>query len=122
MQTCTYTLPTLHFVGGSSTIFSFIFLNKDKTPFDGKNQTLIFSAVHYSGRDETPVIQKSTDFVADASGSLSTANVELHSDDTKQLYGKYIYQLTIKRDGASLVIPGQGIMYIDRNIDRTILV
>ena len=46
----------------------------------------------------------------------STVSVEIQSADTKNLCGRYLYQITATR-GTEREIPGQGVMDIYQNID-----
>ena len=47
--------------------------------------------------------------------------VELKPSDTLDLFGKYIYQITIKDADNNADIPQQGIIYIHNNINKSFL-
>ena len=57
----------------------------------------------------------------DEDAAYNIAKVTLDADDTMELTGKYIYQITVKdRDGMA-EIPDQGIMMIANNINKGFL-
>ena len=47
--------------------------------------------------------------------------VTLESSESVNLFGKYIYQITIQDRAGEVEIPSQGIMYITNNIDKGII-
>ena len=47
--------------------------------------------------------------------------VTLESLESVNLFGKYIYQITIQDRDGEVEIPSQGIMYITNNIDKGII-
>ena len=54
-------------------------------------------------------------------GAKNVATVDLLPTDTLGLYGKYIYQITIKDIDGEVEIPNQGIFYIFHNVNESFL-
>lgn len=122
-----YTLPTVTFVGGSTQELVFrTYFNKGKRPFDLSECTANFAVINYVNKRGEPLISKEMDILqgdawGDEDAAYNIAKVTLDADDTMELTGKYIYQITVKdRDGMA-EIPDQGIMMVANNINKGFL-
>lgn len=120
MLDLTKTLPDWEFVGGSEQSRSFQFTQTDGDEYNVSSGIAYFSVREYVN-DGSPVISKQFEFSTSTSGSYCVATVILDSADTKGLSGAYTYQLSLKDGDGTVVIPGQGRMFIRGNIDPNIL-
>jgi len=70
-----------------------------------------------------PLISKSLTFSIgdDETGVKNIASVDLLPADTLGLWGKYIYQITIKDIDGEAEIPNHGIFFIAHNINESFL-
>lgn len=77
----------------------------------------------YSDKTGDPLITKSLTFSIgdDDTGAKNVASVDLLPKETLGLYGKYIYQITIKDIDGEAEIPNQGILLITHNINESFL-
>ena len=108
------TLPTISFIGGEKQDFSIsMFLNNTES-YDLSDCTAYFSLAEWINKANT-VISK-TMYV-----SKNNLSIILESNETIDLSGKYIYQITIKKDTNTLPILCQGVVYITKNIDKTVM-
>ena len=119
LQTNTYTLPEIQFVGGSEQIYNFNLKTASGNVFDGIGYSANFSIIHYSNKNGTPVISKTVSTTADTDGKYSIVKVTLTSSETVALNGQYIYQITIVDIDKEAEIPNQGIMHITSNINKS---
>ena len=73
--------------------------------------------------NDEPLVSKPLSFLIgdDATGAKNIATVDLLPNDTLGLYGKYIYQITIKDIDGEVEIPNQGIFNIFHNINESFL-
>ena len=55
---------------------------------------------------------------ADENGLADIVDVTIPSNITADLYGKYVYQITIVDVSGRVEIPNQGIMNITKNINK----
>lgn len=128
-----YNLPDISFIGGDS--FPIIFtLFKDEAqcvPFELDNgMTAYFSVTHYANRDYTSTTfslstedENSAISYQDAGDGFNNLFVvQIPTEKTIDLFGKYIYQITLVSEDGQPEILGQGIMDIIRNIDKSILI
>ncbi len=120
---CTYTLPTINFVGGATQKLMFhTYYYQGKHPFDLSFCTAKFAIVSYNNKHTKPKVLKNMTIQnntrPDEEPVPNILYVELEASDTVDLEGKYIYQITIQADSGDVEIPDQGIMYITNNIDR----
>lgn len=126
MDTCCsspYELPTIAFVGGERKTISLHTYNySGELPFDLTNCTCRFSMVHHLNQLGEPVLTKMMT-VSGVSGETydNVLTVELEPTDTVNLFGKYIYQVTIKDQDGGVEIPKKGVLLIDNNIDKSFI-
>ena len=110
-----FTLPTIDIVGGETESLTFNIYTSTHEPADLVSGTECgFAIAPYVAQNATPLITKTCTIQAGSSGANNVVITSLSSSDTVNLYGKYIYQLTIKFGNRAE--PYQGIMYIARNI------
>lgn len=117
-----FTLPTLEFVGGETQTLIFNLFDAMHNPVDLPNDTACnFAVVGFTNPVGGPLISKTMDILhSQATDMNSMVRVIVESDDTVDLAGKYIYQITLAAATRS-DIPKQGIMYITRNINPAFL-
>lgn len=116
-----YNLPEISFVGGESQTFLFNLYTKSGSGYNTDGCDIAFSIVNFANKSNTPILIKSGSTQVGADGVSNTVVIGLEPQDTVGLYGKYIYQLSI-RDAAGITeIPGHGIMNITRNIHQSFI-
>ena len=118
-----YTLPEVVFVSGQSLTLRWRLWTVKNVPFNADGCTGNFSVVDYSDKTGDPLITKLLQFFigVDETGAKNIASVDLIPDDTLGLYGKYIYQITIKDIDGEAEIPNQGFLLISHNINESFL-
>ena len=105
-------LPTINFVAGETQNLVFhAFFCENNSEFDLTDCRCSFAIANPLGALQT-IVRK------DMIVSGNTISVKLLTNDTVGLCGKYIYQISIKDVDGNTEIPGHGIMYISRNIDK----
>ena len=114
-----YGLPTIEFVGGSSQKLVFnIYHTTTERPYELSAAEVNFSVVSHLGKLGNPIISKLMTISGSSGDINNVASVELTPDDTVNLNGKYIYQISIKDVQGTVEIPDQGILYITNNINK----
>ena len=117
-----YTLPTVDFVGGSTQELAFnTFFSQNKRPFDLSACTANFAVINFVNKNGTPLISKQMDIIKSEDGDGTVANVlkvVLLPEETVDLFGKFIYQITIQDISGEIEIPDQGILRIANNINK----
>lgn len=119
MQSCKFTLPTIEFVGGASQPLSFRMRTADgKSGFNLSGCFANFSVINCVHKGGKPVISKwMTVSMSPASSTYDMLSVTLDPLDTVDLFGKFIYQITIGNGAGETELPKQGELYITRNIN-----
>ena len=118
MQPEIYTLPTISFVGGSTQELRFRLKNKLGDIIDATGYTGNFAVCDYRFKDKTYIFQENLNFINDESGTKSILKVVISPANTRGMYGKFVYQITIKDVAGKIAIPNQGIINITKNIDQ----
>lgn len=118
MQPEIYTLPTISFVGGSTQELRFRLKDRfgnviDATGFGGN-----FAVCDYRFKLDHYIFREDLNFLQDENGVTSILQIIIGPANTRDKYGKYIYQITLKDVNGRLGIPNQGILNITRNIDQ----
>lgn len=108
-------LPTISFVGGATKNLYFSFLDAGGSDVDVSSYTVTFSIVSAVHRFGKPIKTKPMQI----SGDNSVMSVSLSPSDTVDLFGKYIYQISIIDAAGDAEEPRQGEMYIYQNIDKS---
>ena len=67
------------------------------------------------------MLSKAMSVIADDDEIESILAVTLLPKETVDLYGKYIYQITIQDMSGETDIPSQGILGITNNIDKSVI-
>lgn len=113
-----YTLPQVEFVGGSTQDFSFqCFHHKSGCPIDMSEAKAEFSIIDYNNKLSEPFVCKDME-VLEGGGLHNVLFVSLSPGDTVDLWGKHIYQISIRDKDGTVEIPNQGILYITNNIHK----
>lgn len=118
MQTNIYTLPELTFVGGKTQELNFNLYERNGNLFNAKYCNSNFSVCNYSNKCGTPLFSIQPIFVSGDDNVAHILQVVIPAEQTLNLYGKYIYQITIADNTGRIEIPNQGIMNITRNINQ----
>lgn len=131
MKNPLYVLPTLEFIGGETHtyIWNLWHLGPNErpnmdTPYNASGQTVTFSLINFSdqyGNVNEPIISKRCELRQNEDGVSCIAVTYLAAEETKELAGKYIYQLTVTNSAGEAEIPGKGIMFINWNIDNKLI-
>lgn len=115
---CPYTLPQVEFVGGSTQDFAFQCLqHRTGRPLDMSGSRADFSIIEYLNKHGDPLVSKIME-VREVGGVNSQLFVSIPPEDTVDLWGKYIYQISIRNADGVMEIPNQGILYITNNIHK----
>lgn len=120
-----YSLPTIDFVGGSTQEIMFhTFFDRNKRAFDLASCTANFAVVNYVNKNGEPLISKTMEIIAsevDGETITNVLRVVLLPEDTVDLTGKFIYQISIQDISGEIEIPDQGIIRIANNINKNFL-
>ena len=119
MIPCNKKLATLSFVGGASKTLGFRIFNKGGSPIDVSNCTGHFAIIDCVNKYGKPIFDADMN-PSEASDGGNIMFVNVPSERTVSLCGKYIYQITI-RDDEEIEEPQQGDLYIYNNIDKDYL-
>ncbi len=119
MKHTIYTLPQDSFVAGQTCKYAWRLYRESGQPFNASGCEGAFSLLDYSHKDDDPILVKKVEFVEGDEGMISVASVTLTPQDTVNLDGKFIYQLSIKDVEGNMEIPNQGIFYIANNIHKS---
>lgn len=126
MQACDYSpyiLPTIDFIAGESQDLLFhTYFHTGRRPFDLTGCSCSFAVVNFLNRTGSPILSKSMSIGLDPSTDVySQATVHLEPQETLDLSGKYIYQISIRNDEGDVEIPKQGILLITNNINKSFM-
>ncbi len=117
-----YSLPTIDFVGGSTQELVFhAFFSQNKKPFDLSSCTASFAVINFINKNGSPLISKMMEVGKSEDGGGTVTNVlrvVLQPEDTVDLVGKFIYQISIQYISGEIDIPDQGIIRIANNINK----
>ena len=118
-----YELPTITFVGGETRDLAFhIYHYIGKRPYSLSDCDCTFSLVNFTTKGGKPILSKEMTVIYDDTETFDNIlTVTLESSESVNLFGKYIYQITIQDRAGEVEIPSQGIMYITNNIDKGII-
>ena len=118
-----YELPTITFVGGETRDLAFhIYHYIGKRPYSLSECECTFSLVNFTTKGGKPILSKEMTVIYDETGTIDNVlTVTLESLESVNLFGKYIYQITIQDRDGEVEIPSQGIMYITNYIDKGII-
>lgn len=113
-----FQLPELNFIGGDFKEIPF-YIKDANTGTLLNDVQAVFSLIEYQFRnDDIPILSKELELKTSEDNSYFL--LTLNSDDTIDLKGKFIYQITVNAPSPSRKQESyQGIMIIDRNINPT---
>lgn len=117
-----YSLPEIRFVGGSSEDLQFhlYYDEDDPKPFNLFGGEANFSIVNFINKNSTPLVSKVMEIgMNEAETHYNVVRVSLDPADTVDLFGKFVYQITLKDIDGNVDIPHQGIINIYNNIDKS---
>lgn len=108
-------LEQISFIGGCATTLVFNVVGTNGTPYDLDGYECSFSLARTSGGKSSVVLNKT--------GTVKESNtnqfeVILDTADTKNLFGKFKYQLTAQVTSDKVYEVGQGYCIIAENINR----
>ena len=86
--------------------------------FNANGCLVDFSIINYSNKNGEPIISKLCDIRQDTDGTYCIAVAVLEPEDTATLFGKFVYQVTIKDTDNNVDIPWQGLIYMVKNINQ----
>jgi hypothetical protein len=116
-----YSLDTINFgVGGSTDPIRFYLRNKNSEIYDATGCTVYLAISKFGFTQTTPDVSKTLTLIADDEGLYSIAQYTPLASDTINLEGKYEYEITIK-DLTNSNSSEKGIMYISKNINKSVL-
>lgn len=114
---------TIDFVGGSTQELVFhTFFSQNKKPFDLSSCTASFALINFVNKNGSPLIAKPMEVSKSEDGDGTVTNVlrvVLLPEETVDLVGKFIYQITIQDISGEIEIPDQGIIRIANNINKS---
>lgn len=116
MSTCNtiFQLDEINIIGGDYKEFPIKIHDNDRGGLmDVTDLKLNFSLVDYGKRYESPIITKDCEVSSDDEKAFILV---LHPDDTKNLAGKYVYQLSVKAPNEKEE-SFQGILNVNKNIN-----
>lgn len=116
-----YNLPELNFVAGESQTFVFNLYDSSGRSFDVNGCDVAFSMVNYANKIGSPIITKYVEASEGKNGAYNMVVVNLLPEDTVGLYGRYVYQISIKDAYGETDIPGHGILNITKNIHQSFI-
>jgi hypothetical protein len=86
-------------------------------PWNAQGCTVELAVTHYGNKHGTPVLHKPGELIQE--GALwSAAVVELEAEETVDWFGKYVYQVMIRDTNNDVEIPGEGFIFVTRNINK----
>ena len=119
MKNTIYTLPKDQFVAGQTRKYVWNLYRESGEPFNANGCEGAFTLIDYSHKDDEPILEKKIDFIVGDNEVSSVGMVTLLPQDTLDLDGKYIYQLSIRDVEGNIEIPDQGLFYIYNNIHKS---
>lgn len=119
MQPEIYTLPTLSFVGGATQEMRFRLKDKYGNIIDASGCSAEFAVCDYRYKNGTYLFRENVEFIQDEHKVQSILRVVINANNTRDKYGKYVYQITINDGTGRYCIPNQGILNITKNIDQS---
>lgn len=118
-----YTLPTIDFVGGETQDLAFhTYFHEGNKPFALSGCDANFAIVSYMNKTGAPIVSKPMTAIMNSEGTADNVlTVTLLPSETVNLFGKYVYQITIKDISGNVEIPKQGILMITNNINKNFI-
>lgn len=111
------TLPDWEFVGGVTQEYDFTLRAENGYYYDIPGATASLAIAPFANQ-QAAVVVKSGAIIANAAGANCIAHFLLDKNDTVNLHGKFIYQITVKNTDGTIAPPMRGRMFIIENIDK----
>ena len=116
-----YELPRIQIIGGVTAQWVFNLYTPQGALFDAYNCAADCSIVPFHDKTGPSAASFACSIVEGPTKLKSAILVQLAVEDTVNLHGKYVYQITIKMPGGGvhgkIDIPLHGIVYIGKNIN-----
>lgn len=109
-------LTTISFIGGASKTLGFRIFNRGGSPIDVSNCTGRFAIINSVNKYGEPLFTQNM-----SPYDFNVFTVSIPSDATVDLYGKFIYQISVVDEDGNAEEPQQGDLYIYNNIDKDYL-
>lgn len=119
-----YSLPEMHFVGGASEDFQFDLYRDEgrQKPLSLLGGSAHFAIVNFANKNGAPLVTKTMEIcLNEAETYHNVVRVSLDPDDTIDLAGKFVYQITLRDADGNIDIPHQGVITIHNNIDKAFI-
>ena len=113
-------LPDWEFVGGVTQEYDFTLRAENGYFYDIPGATASLAVASFVNPKNT-VFTKSGSIVANSAGANCVVRFLLDKNDTVNLHGKFIYQITVKNTDGTVAPPMRGRMYITENIDKSFI-
>lgn len=111
-------LPEYHMTAGESKNITIPIYNTGNKQIDASGMTARLAVSEFGNIAADPLFTKNCSVVAQEGELMAVLFVDLVPEDTVNLYGKYIYQITAKDfQGAFGVL--RGVLHISPNNDKT---
>lgn len=120
MKTKFDVLPDWEFVGGETQEYTFTLRADNGGYYDVPGATASLAVAPFVNPTST-LFSKTASVTANEAGCNCLVVFRLNMEDTIDLHGKFIYQITIKTTQGMVASPQRGRMYITRNIDKAFI-
>lgn len=117
MFACNMELPQCHMTAGATKEFYIPVFNPSGKQIDVSGMTARLSISDYVNQNCKPLVVKECEVSTQDDILLAVFRVRLDSQDTVNLYGKFIYQVTAKSADGDIG-PMRGILTISPNYDK----
>lgn len=115
MNTDYISLEPQSFIAGSRQVYTFELYNFDDTEMDLKDATAILAVGNYCNPSIT-VLKKTANIEKNSNDVYNLVSVVLESEETKDLHGKFLFQMQISLSDNATIIPLEGILDIKSKI------
>lgn len=112
------TLPDWEFTGGETQEYEFTLRSEDGGYYDVPKATASLAVAEFIN-PQVVVLTKEVTVAANSNKYNCLVTFTLDPEDTVDLCGKYIYQITLKTTDGTISVPQRGRMYIIQNIDKS---
>lgn len=110
-----FCLPHILIFAGETRQIMFDLKTPDGQAFDTDGYTCLMVVYHFENRSSTPVLIKELT-LQEADGGASSAGAVLLTADTLGLSGRFLYQIQIRSETNGMLVPGAGVMDIQRTL------
>lgn len=117
MFQCNMALPEYHMTAGSTKEFYIPIFTQSGEPIDASGMTARFAISDFVNQNCSPFVTKNCRVVTQSGSTLAVLFVSLDAEETMNLYGKFIYQVTAQASTGEIG-PLRGILNISPNNDK----